>query len=285
MIAKRNYYYLISGLPDILLEQSKAPFSLDELLAELQATLHPEDFALVRFLFLPNDNRNLLNLTLKREAPWDQLATFSREELEEGLKEPGQLPAYMDQFYQAYRLDAPLWKNLSWEHQLTRLYYDFALEQTEGFLHAWLTFDRTLKNILAAWNARTYELPLEGQLIGNDDVTAVLYRSQARDFGLSRDVAFIEPLLHALERDDLLERERAVDHLRWNYIDELNTFHYFSLEVVLGYLLKFLMLERWLKLNPERGKQALRDRIQVLEDSVGTQPMTVIDRKPPIYER
>lgn len=265
---KRNYYYLIAGLPDIVLEQSKAPFSLAELLAELRARLHPDDFALVERLFLPHDNHNLLQLTLKTEGSWDPLGKYPREEMEEKLKEPGQLPAYMDQFYQAYRLDAPLWKGLSWEHQLTRLYYDYVLAHSEGFLHDWFTFERNLKNILVAWNSRAYEVPMQGQLIGENDLTAALQKSHARDFGLSRDVDFLEKLLQALERDDLMERERAVDHLRWNYIDALNTFHYFTVEVVLGYLLKFRLLERWLRLDPERGTAALKQRLQELEDSV-----------------
>lgn len=265
---ERNYYYLISGLPEIVLEQSKAPFSLAELVAELRAALHPEDFALVELLFLPHDNHNLLNLTLKTEGPWDPLGKYPREDMEEKLKEPGQLPAYMDQFYQAYRLDAPLWRELSWEHQLTRLYYDHVLAHTDGFLHDWFAFDRDLKNILAAWNARAFELPAEGQLIGDDDLTAALQKSHARDFGLSRDVAFLDKLMQALERDDLLERERAVDYLRWNYIDELNTFHYFSVDVALGYLLKFRLLERWLNMDAERGRQALEEQLKALEDSV-----------------
>jgi hypothetical protein len=263
----QNYYCLISGLPDMVLEQSKAPFSLDHLLEELQAILHPQDFRLVKLIFLPHDNRNLLHLTMKRDAPWDSLGNFSREEMEEQLIETGHLPPYMDLFFHACRQDTPIWQGMSWENQLTRLYYEYVLANTEGFLHSWFAFEKNLKNILAAWNAREFTLTAEGQLIGKDDVTEALGKTHTRDFGLSRDLDFIDKLMHALERDELLERERAIDRIKWNHIDELNTFHYFTVEVVLGYLLKFLLLDRWLQLDAERGTQAVQRKIAVLEDS------------------
>lgn len=264
---KRNYYCLVSGLPDIVLEQSKAPFSLYELLEELRLTLHPRDFDLVELIFLPHDNRNLLHLSLKTDASWDILGKFSREEMEEKLKETGQLPPYMDRFYQAVRQESPIWPGMSWENQLTRLYYDHVLSHTEGFLHDWFKFEKDLNNILAAWNAREFNLPVEGQLIGENDIIRALGKSHARDFGLSKDLVFVDKLLQALEREDLLERERAVDRIKWHRIDQLNTFHYFTVDTVLGYLLQFLLLDRWLGLDSGRGAQAIQDQIAALEDS------------------
>lgn len=267
MMQKRNYYYLVSGLPDMALEQSKAPFTLPELLEELGASLHPDDFRLVRLILLPIDNRNLLNLLLKKNLPWEPHGNFSPEEIEEGLKEPGLLPSYFNHFQQACKAETPLWPGMSWENQLERLYLEYGLERTEGFLHEWFTFENYLKNILAAWNIREYRLPPEGQLIGENMVTEAAARAHARDLGLSGELPFVNRLMHALEQDKLLDREKAVSRIRWNYIDELNTFNYFTVEVVLGYLLKLILLTRWTQLDPERGTLAINHIIQKLEDS------------------
>ncbi|MCO6491452.1 MAG: DUF2764 family protein [Phaeodactylibacter sp.] len=261
----RNYYYLIAGLPDMALEQSKLPLSLPELMEQLALSLHPDDLRLAQLIFLPADNRNLLRLLQKETSEWEPHGRFSREEMEEGFKEPRLLPAYMYRFGQAFKEETPVWPGMSWENQLARLGYEYLLANTDGFLHQWFTFENHLKNILAAWNIREYGLPAEGQLIGENVVTEAARRSHARDFGLAAELPFLDKLLHALEQDKLLERERAIARIKWNYIDELNTFHYFTVEVVLGYLLKWIMLDRWTQLDTERGLRQIGSLIDKLE--------------------
>ncbi len=264
---KRNYYYLISGLPDMALDQSKVPLSLPELMEAFRISLHPDDYRRAQFLFLPVDHRNLLRLLEKEDFSWEAHGRFSREEVEEGLKEPGRLPAYMNRFYEAYKNEEPLWPGMSWENQLARLSHEYLLEHTDGFLHQWFTFENQLKNFIVAWNVREFKQPAEGQFIGDNAVTQAARRSHARDLGLSTELPFLDKLMHALEQERPLEREKAIDRIKWNYIDEVNTFHYFTVEVALGYLLKWLMLHRWTQLDGERGQQAIRQLIGELEDS------------------
>ena len=111
------------------------------------------------------------------------------------------------------------------------------------------------------------KLGVSAQIVGQNEVTEAIERSPARDFGLSGEFPFVDKLLHALEQDSLLEREKAIDRIRWNYIDDLNTFQYFTLDVILGYLLKLTMLDRWRRLEPERGKAAVDNLIEELENS------------------
>ena len=117
-----NYYYLVSGLPDLIPEQSKLPFTPAGFVELLRESLHPDDFREATWLLYPADHENLLDLLQKKECSWRPLSVFSREEMEEGLQEPGRLPAYLERFLQAYRGDAPLWPHLSWENLLTLLY-------------------------------------------------------------------------------------------------------------------------------------------------------------------
>ncbi len=268
MMRERNYYYLVAGLPELALEQSKLPFSVSDFLANLKEVLHPEDIKLVRFLLLPYNNMLLLDLALHKEGestahPYSE---YSREALEEKIKEEGDLPTYMPRFYEAVRQESPIWAQLSWENQLTRLYYDYVLEHTKGFLSDWFVFERDLKNILAAWNCRTYEISMDGQLIGGNEVTEALLQSHIRDFGLSNEKEYLDRLLNALENDQLQEREKAIDLIKWNFIDEANTFHYFTIEVVLGYLLKLMILEHRLQLDTEKGQLIIRREIERLEE-------------------
>ncbi len=268
MIEQRNYYFLIAGLPEIVLEQSKAPFSLSELVEELRANLHSDDFALVELILLANDNQNFLSLLQKKAAPWRTPCCFTEASLEAGLKQPETLPFYLQQFYEDFKNQTPLLPGMSWENQLAARYYDYALARTEEFLHQWFTFEQQLRNVLARWNVRQFKLPVVQPLVGQNDVTEMLERSQSRDFGLAKDLPFVEKLLTALERGNLLEREKAIDRIRWNYLDELRTFHYFSVEVVLAYLLQFMILQRWLRFNAEQGVRLITEKIQELENKV-----------------
>ena len=68
--AKRNYYYLISGLRHGPGAKQSAPLLLPELMEQLRLSLHPDD---LRPADIPaTDNQNLLNLL--KEASWNQQA-------------------------------------------------------------------------------------------------------------------------------------------------------------------------------------------------------------------
>lgn len=267
-LQKRDYFYLISSLPEMVLDQSRAPYTMVDFVAQLEEALEPDDFKLVRILLRPHDNRNLLLLLGEQSGDWDTLGQFSEAEMQEALKAENGLPEYMHRFYRAYQSEQPIHPEQSWTNQLSGLYYWAALRQTEGFLHDWLVFERGLRNILAAWNIRHYALQGEGQLIGQGENIEALKKSRARDFGLGTDYPYLPKLLNQLEREDLMIREKDIDRVQWNYIDEQLTFHYFSIEVVLGYLLQLRMLQRWLSLDPQAGQERVRSFISEMEQKI-----------------
>lgn len=61
----------------------------------------------------------------------------------------------------------------------------------------------------------------------------------------------------ALPDGNILERERALDRLRWRRIDELTVFNYFDTDAVLGYVARLMILRRWSALSPEKGRDFL----------------------------
>ena len=77
------------------------------------------------------------------------------------------------------------------------------------------------QNTLAAWNIREYRLKTDGQLIGENDVTVALRKPHARE---SPPNCPSSTSSYTLEQDKLMDREKAIDRIKWNYIDELNTF-------------------------------------------------------------
>lgn len=264
---ERNYYYLVAGLPDILLEQKKLPFSVSEFRDELAHHVHEDDFELVKLLFLLYDNENLLNLLLKNKKPFIELGNYSQDFLEEEIKEPLSLPAYMQSFIHSYKNEAPLVQGYSWENQLTWLYFEYLEKNPNEFLRSWFEFDLHIRNIFSAFNIRKYKLSKEGAWIGDNEITDALKRSSLKDFGLSNDFPLMEKLLTIDEDMNSMEKERSLDMLRWDYLNELNTFNYFTIEVLLAFVIKLLMVERWMLLDPETGKKMFKQIISELETS------------------
>jgi len=264
---KRNYHYLVAGLPDIIPDQKKVSLTIIDFRQELEYHLHADDFSLIKLLFLPYDNTNLINLLLKNKKPFVPAGNFSQAFLEEEIKEPSASPSYMLQFINAYKTETPVIQGYSWENQLTWLYYEYVLKTDNLFLKNWFEFNLHINNILTAFNVRKFKLSKESVYIGNNFITEALKRSTLKDFGLSNDFSFMEKLLSIEENGNTLAKEKAVDMLRWNFIEELNTFNYFTIEVLLGFVIRLFIVDRWMQLDPETGRKLFKQIINDLEKS------------------
>jgi len=265
---KRNYYYLVAGFPDIVLDQKKMPFSLSELKQELKYHLHPDDYLLVEYLFLQYDNINFLNLLQKKEAGFIPLGNYDQNFFTEELKEPEKLPAYIKSFLASYREENPIRQNLSLENQLAWNYFDFMLEQKNDFLKQWFTFLRDVNNIFAIYNSRKFDFNIENQMIGDYELTETARKTASKDFGMANELPYIDQIIGIYENKDIVEQEIAIDLLKWNYINELNTFNYFSIEQILAFVIKFIMVERWTKLESEQSKEMFKNMLNDLENSI-----------------
>lgn len=268
MIFKEHYYYLIAGLPDILLDETRSKISVSDLLEEIKTQLHPEDHKLLQVLFLKYDNANLLNLLLKREKAFNEGGIYPQDLLEEQIKEPDdRIHNYLRQFIELFKADDREDQDKSWEVVLEEYYFGFLQDISNEFLREWFRFQLNLNNVTTALSCRKHEIPVENQLIGEDEVVQSILRSNARDFGLSQDFPEIEQILAEWERENILEREKALDSIRWNWIDEHTFFHYFTVEKVIGYLLQLEMVERWMNLDPRKGERMFRELLEKMQRS------------------
>ena len=71
---KKKYYCLVAGLPDLLFNEMKQGFSSLYFRNELQYQLSKTDLELAKLLYLPNDNKNFLNLLFEKNEPFNKLS-------------------------------------------------------------------------------------------------------------------------------------------------------------------------------------------------------------------
>lgn len=263
----QNYYYLVAGLPELVLDQGKLQFGSQQLREEFRDGLSDSDFALFQHLLLFYDNTNLIALVQKESdfEPKDGVYPFSL--LTAALNEPSLLRSYMRKFIESQQAEIPLFPGLSPENELTTLYFTEMLSLQNEFLRKWFTFELNLRNVTLIYAARNSDIPYENQVIPANELALVMRRSNSRDLGLTSEWQWIERVVQIIEIPDLLAREKAIDQLRWNFLDELNTFNYFSLEVLLAYYIKLGIIERWLKLDKATGEELFRQLLGDLQNS------------------
>jgi hypothetical protein len=114
-------------------------------------------------------------------------------------------------------------------------------------------------------NGRKFDIPFENALVGGDEVVLALKKSRTRDFGLSAEISDIEHLIQIFETENLLDRELKLDTHKWHHMDEITFFNYFSVEKVIAFILKLLIVERWMELDAEKGKEMFNQLLKELE--------------------
>ncbi|MFO7827640.1 MAG: DUF2764 family protein [Bacteroidales bacterium] len=267
----RNFYhYFIAGLPDIYLDETEINFSMLDFKQVLKDELFPEDYQLAELLFLPYDNENLLLFLQDDLENFNKLGNFSVQDFEEEFSDERKniLPSYMYQFVRMYK-DEDESKNIdrTWENIITELYYGYVLNTNNKFLKQWFGFNQHVKNILSALNCRKYDLDVEKQLIGNNWITEQIIKSNAKDFDLAIDLPYVSDIIALADKDHFLAREKSIDQLKWDKVEDLTLFQYFSVEVVLAYVIKLDIAYRWLVLDEETGREMFRKIIDNLKSS------------------
>ena len=269
-----NYYYLIAGLADINLDDSKAPVSAESLRTELYDALDSADRKVMDMLLMENDCRNLISMlrdgSVAADAPLGLLSAERMEELVAQVKAdeaPAKdIPGFMYAFVQE-------WLNDSWrehaafaEDRLWSLFYEYAMGSGNEFVCKWYEFNLDLNNILSAITARTYKLDMQKVIVGDNATAQALRTSGARDWGLSQEIDFFDDVVRLIDEDDLAQRERKTDQLRWRWLEENTFFNYFTVERLFSYMVRLGMVERWTTLDKEKGQQLFRQLIGELKE-------------------
>ncbi|MDE6173557.1 MAG: DUF2764 domain-containing protein, partial [Bacteroides sp.] len=122
--------------------------------------------------------------------------------------------------------------------------------------------------ILVALTARKFKMDVAPLIVGDTEVCEALRTSTSRDFGLAGEVDILEQLVKISETAELLEREKKIDQLRWEWMEEASFFDYFTIERLFVFLLQLEMIERWISLDKEKGNRMFRSIIATLKDEV-----------------
>jgi hypothetical protein len=266
---KKEYYCLVAGLPDLVFNQSTNQLSCSNFRDALKYQLSKTDFGLACLLYLEYDNRNLLNLIFKQNEPFNLNGNYNKDFLESEIKKPTEIPDYMFRFLQWEKNMEVHKLNLQTENKLYSFYYDYVVKTKNNFLNEWFRFELNIKNVLTVFNCKRYNYQLEKHLMltgQNGLLYSMLINKPLKYEVFEEELPFAVQIFQIAESNLSPEgKEKAIDKIKWAYLDEHTFFHYFTIEKIFSYIIKLGIIERWMKLDAKTGKELLNKLIDELK--------------------
>jgi len=139
------------------------------------------------------------------------------------------------------------------EENLNNHFYRVSSASSNKFIREYFKTDLLIRNIQSAYIARKNSMDPDQFIIGRGEIQENLKSSKAPDFGLTQISDTSATVIKILETENILDREQQIDMIRWKLADEICTFNYFDINIILLFILKASIVERWSRLDKKRG--------------------------------
>lgn len=243
----RKYYCQIAALPELTFDPLNKSIELREYLDEVRPYLHQTHLSWLNMLLMTEGHKSLLEFFKNGSADNETTLLYSQDWVDPESEQFNLLPAYLQRFSEKFwqkRSDHNILE-MEMEMELFDEYYQYLRQSGNEFIEKWAILDLNLRNYLTAKKCEEFTIPKQSQVVGEDDFAKRLGEFPTYHKEIQVEWPLSAVIDEILRNDNLLERELAIDQLKWNLIDEMNLFCYFSIEILLGYTLKLLILNRW----------------------------------------
>ena len=124
--------------------------------------------------------------------------------------------------------------------------YRKALGSSNGFLREYLFWDLRVRNTKAEYLNR---------VLGRPEDQDVIDLPGATDYDEKPAVKQV------LEQADILEREKGLDSLMWDKAVTLADLHILDMDVILSFIARLMITDRWSRLDPQTGRLMFRSLV------------------------
>ena len=273
-----SYYYLISGLPEVKLSDSKAKYDINEITQNILSNLSDKDIKLFNYFIYQNDNKNLVNAIALSKGLFSpyfvhlEPSIFSKEEIQK-YANLSNLPNYMVKFLEDNKNTE--WENIRHiENSLLSLYYEEMIQTGNAFIREYALFMRNLKNILAALNGKALGFSgdeISKELIGDYPLISALTKSSAADFGLGREIPYINNIIdtfNSSDKADPYNLENVECSSVNGFLDRLTSIKSFTTDNLFAYYINLTYAVSINGRNEEEGKKHLQTLVNSLKSEV-----------------
>lgn len=134
-------------------------------------------------------------------------------------------------------------------------FYRKALASKDAFIREYFSYDLDVRNTRVEFLNKALNRP-EGM-----DIMVLDPEAEPREFEGRKQV------MDVLQGTDILARERGLDELMWARIDEIVGLQVFTIDAILGFAAKLQIIARWLKLDPETGRELFRRLVDEIRNN------------------
>jgi len=133
------------------------------------------------------------------------------------------------------------------EENLNTHFYRAAMNCKNRFIRLWFALDLEIRNRKVDFIA--------GKM-GRESSQYKVQVNNNADLGLDEEQ--LQRLQTIFANRNILEKEQQLDKFKWDYITGLNKYGEFNMDVILVFLAKGKLIDRWNKLDRETGEQMFR---------------------------
>lgn len=239
----REYHCQIAALPELSFDPLIKSVRPGDFLSEISPYLHQAHLNWLNMLMMTEGHESILEYFITGSTEDEKTMLYNLDWLDPESDQFCMLPAYLQRFSLNY------WKKESdpgiLEIGLLDEYYGYLRQSGNGFIEKWAALELNIRNYLTAKKCEEFSISKQTQLVGSGESVERLVEFQTLHKEVQIEWPLASVLDKTLENDNLLKREIAIDQLKWDLIDEMNLFNYFSIEIILGYAIKLLILHRW----------------------------------------
>lgn len=267
-MSKQQYYYLVAGLPGLANTDTHLPFTAKAFLEDMENKTNIKDFEVMYWLYYQRDNYNLLSILFNKDSLLQCEGRYSLQELKKGIEGNLLLPGYMHGFISLVKADKNHCTEAEWETKLTVAYFKEALKTGNKFLNQWMEFELNLKNLLLVMSSRKQPLSFPEIIIEANEMAELMKENPEADFSTQPSIDFMNQAIKIIEIENVMEQEKKIDALRWRKLEEMTFFNYFTVEAILTFIIKLMILERWIMLKKEDGKDFLPSMLNAITEKI-----------------
>lgn len=133
------------------------------------------------------------------------------------------------------------------EENLTSHFYRSAFRNKNKFIRHWFALDLEIRN---------RKVDFVAGKMGRDASHYKVATECNVDLGLSEEQ--LDKLSGIFANRNILEKEQQLDEFKWDYITGLNEYGEFNMDVILAFLAKGKLIDRWNKLDRKAGEEMFR---------------------------
>lgn len=126
---------------------------------------------------------------------------------------------------------------------LDEQFYSRAFSYGNLFLRDYFAYDLAARNAKVRYLNKALGRPAQQDVLCVEDAP---------------EVEGVEAVENALNLQDILARERALDDLVWDRVEALTVLELFSINLILGFIVKLKVIDRWMKLDEQTGREMFR---------------------------